>query len=103
VSDIILGVTPRPMVLDLDADADFVCTLVAQDGDWPPTATISIEVADQTWTATLAGPEARFNVDKAQVQAVIDQVGDQLARFKLLYVDGDTELTWGRGPVRVTR
>jgi hypothetical protein len=91
-----LGVEPLAMTLVLVQDADFVCTLVSQDGDWPGTAVLSIEVGDAAWSATLAGTEARFNVDKAVVNPVIDVAP---RRFRLLYTDGDTDLVWGSGSV----
>lgn len=91
-----LGYSPTQMRLLLTAGADFVTTLVSQDGDWPATAAITIEVGTATWTATLTGPEARFDVDQTEVDAVIAQTPRS---FRLWYTDGEARLMWGRGPV----
>lgn len=95
-----LGAVPQQFALALTEDADFVCTLLSQDGDWPVAAVIAIEVADQEWVATLAGPEARFNVDKADVATVI---AASPTKFRLTYTEGDADLVWGAGPVVIYR
>jgi hypothetical protein len=95
-----LGYSPTSMTLALAQGGDFVTTLVSQDGNWPGTAVITIEVADATWTATLVTNEARFNVDQADVDAVIAK---NPSKFRLWYTDGATRLLWGTGPVTVSR
>lgn len=95
-----LGYSPTSMTLALAEGSDFVTTLVSQDGDWPGTAVITIEVGSDTWTATLATNEARFNVDQVDVDAVI---AERPNRFRLWYTDGGTRLLWGTGPVTVSR
>lgn len=95
-----LGYSPTPMSLTLSPGSDFVTTLVSQDGNWPTTAVISIEVGDATWTATLNLTEARFEVDQVAVDAVI---AAKPTRFALWYEDGTTRLLWGTGPVVVPR
>lgn len=95
-----LGYSPASMTLTLTEGGDFVTTLVSQDGDWPVTAVISIEVGAATWIATLSTNEARFNVDQIEVDAV---VAEEPRSFSLWYVDGETRLLWGRGPVVVVR
>jgi predicted ThiF/HesA family dinucleotide-utilizing enzyme len=98
MASVTLGSAPASMSLLLVPGADFVCTLVSQDGTWPATAAIAIEVADATWEATVSGTDAVFNVDQAQVNAVIAQDPN---RFKLWYTDGTTRLLWGSGLVSV--
>lgn len=95
-----LGAVPQQMTLALVEGGDFVCTLVSGDGDWPATAQVAIDVGGQTWAGTLAGADARFDVDKALVATVI---AAKPRRFTLRYVDGTTDLTWGVGPVVITR
>lgn len=100
MATITLGSRPVAMSLLLVAGGDFVCTLTSQDGDWPATATITLEVAGTTWTAALAGPEATFNVDQDDVDTVIEA---KPTRFKLWYTDGGTHILWGAGSVVVHR
>lgn len=95
-----LGTTPEQMTLALTEGADFVCTLVSNDGAWPVGAVVAITVAGTTWTATIVGSEARFNVDKAAVDTVI---GTTPRTFRLTYTEGAADLVWGRGAVVVTR
>lgn len=95
-----LGYSPTHMTLTLAEGGDFVTTLVSQDGDWPATAVITIEVGTAEWTATLVDNEARFSVDQVEVDAVI---AESAKTFRLWYTDGDTRLLWGSGPVTVSR
>lgn len=97
-SPIQLGFSPVSMTLALANSADFVTTLQSQDGDFPTSAAISIEVGTSTWTATIVGNEARFNVDQTEVDVVIAQ---SPRHFRLWYVDGETRLLWGSGTVLV--
>lgn len=95
-----LGTRHLSMTLSLTEGADFTCTLVSEDGDWPATAVIGIKVGDTTWAAALAGTEATFSVDKAQVQAVIDSGARY---FRLICTDGTYDAVWGQGSISVTR
>jgi hypothetical protein len=91
-----LGSAPESMRLVLTSGADFICTIVSNDGDWPSGAVIAIETEYTVWTATIVGPEARFNVDKDEVDALIAQ---KPRRFRLAYAEGTADLVWGSGLV----
>lgn len=95
-----LGIKPIPMDLNLTEGADFLSTLVSQEGAWPDGVEIAISVAGQRWTAEIDGAEARFNIDK---DLVADAIAARPPKFMLLYKDGDAELAWGIGPVVVAR
>jgi len=96
-----LGSGPLPLHVTLTQDGDFICVIESQDGDWPGTAVISILFNDDdvtTWTATLSTVDATFDVDKIEVNALIDK-GPTRARLR--YVDGSTDLIWAQGSVSV--
>jgi hypothetical protein len=99
-----LGTTPITITVVLPLDADFPCELVAEQ-DWPEDAGIELRFHTDpaaapvaTWTATVSGNAATWDVAAALVQAVID-AGATTARLHYIEPDG-TDLLWGRGRVR---
>lgn len=91
--DIYLGVQPETLRVFLTAGADFYCVLRAQE-PWPVGASIKLEVGASTWTATISGADATFNVDKAVWTTVDD---DAIAR--LVYTNGSVDQVWAHGKV----
>lgn len=90
---------PEELRVGLVAGADFIRTLESEDGDWPGTAVIKLIFNDTdatTWTATIAGADATWNIDKAVVDALI---ADAPTRAKVTYVDGPVDLLWAVGGV----
>lgn len=94
---ITLGSVPENLSVVLSKDADFFTTLENADGAWSVTAQIKLVFSNgTTWTATIAGINATFNVDYVQVNAVITA---KPTWVKLFYVDGTTEICWAIGRV----
>lgn len=96
-----LGATPLQLSVRLYASADFICGLDSEDGAWPTTAALALVFNDldaTTWTATLNGVAADWNVDKAQVAALIARLPTS-PRVRLTYTDGTTDLLWAQGRV----
>lgn len=97
-----LGVTPVSMALELTEDGDFVSTIVSDDGDWNPGTEIAVEVGEARWLATILGTDARWEIDKSEVNAVLfDADGNKTPpeKWRLMYKDGDADLVWARGGV----
>lgn len=95
---ITLGASPVHIDLELVPNGMFVCTLESEEGDWPATASITIEIGDAIWAAWLEGTEARFEVSTEDVETVIDQ---HPTRYMLWYTDGGIRLPWAAGSVTV--
>lgn len=97
-----LGNTPLPMTVTLTRGADFITTLrTADESPWPDAVTCRLDFDDTvatSWSATVVDDEIRFNVDKVDVDALIDSGPDTAL---LVYVDGAVDLAWGRGRVIV--
>jgi hypothetical protein len=97
-----LGFEPEPMQLNLSADADFVCRLVAEDG-WPEGTQIELRfpVAGSTtvWAATIDGTDAAWNVPAADVAVL---VGARPRTVRLHYRSSGSDLLWARGQVVLT-
>lgn len=95
-----LGFIPADLNVNLTPRADFVDALTTFDGsDWPAGTTITLQIdADPVvnWAATVDGPLASWNVDKAAVAAL--GVNTPLAA-RVLYSNGagaDVEFYSGR-------
>lgn len=87
-----LGREPDELKLHLSPGADFISTIYTLDGStWPVTLQAKIIVGGETWTATVAGDELRWNVDKAAVDSAI---AAKPVEAWLRYVDGSTDLLW---------
>lgn len=100
-----LGSEVESLTIRLTVDADFVTGLDSEDGDWPDGATIRLEFNDSdetTWDATVNAAAADWNVDKAEVNALIDRF-TSTPRARLLYIDGTADLTWAQGTVVVKK
>lgn len=88
-----LGSKPEPMRLFLSTGADFTTTLRLNEA-WPGGSSVALVVGTLTWTATIAGTDAIFNVDKA----VTDGVADGTA-VRLVYTNASSDAVWARGTV----
>lgn len=94
MSTLILGTKPDPLTVYLTTGADFRCTL-RLDTNWPTGSTLALKFAATTWSATISGRDATFNVDKATADAIADA-----AAVRLNYTDGATvDETWAIGTV----
>lgn len=104
-SSVVLGAAPESLTLVLVDDADFVSGLDSADGDWPTGAAIALtfnDTARTTWAAAIDGAHADWNVDKAAVSALIDDLGNA-PRVRLTYTEGDVDLIWATGTVSIRR
>lgn len=101
-----LGTLPQTMNLVLSAGSDFVASLVLEDESgqqtpYPAGVAVSLELdggdgAPATWTASIDGAVASWNVDEDLVDAALQA---DLTRLRLWYVDGATRLLWAKGAV----
>lgn len=100
-----MGVKPARMSFTLTDDGDFYSVLRTRDGsNFPVTAVLQIRIynaADSlltTWTATVSGANATFNVDKAAVATLLALSPVQ---GRLFYHDGASgpEIILAKGPV----
>jgi len=105
-----MGAVPERLTVNLVPGADFVIALDSKDQtgeplDWPDTATISLVFNDTEgtiWPATVSGPTAAWNVDKAEVDALLSRYPSRSSiRVRLVYVDGSVDLVWAKGSVTV--
>lgn len=98
-----LGSTPLQLMVSLYPTADFISGIDSIDGPWPTTAVLALvfnDTAATTWTATLNGVAADWNIDKAAVAALIGRLPNG-PRVRLTYTDGTTDLLWAQGRVMV--
>ena len=92
-----LGAEVEKMTVVLSVDADFFATLRNRDGVWDPAAVIQLRFhGGPTWTATISGADAVFEVDKAVVAPVITA---RISKASLYYTQGASEILWASGPV----
>jgi len=99
-----LGTTPELLTVSLTRGADFIQTLSSTDAAGTPVDWVTGEVvslvfdmtAPTTWVATITGPDAVWNVDKAVVTALLDA---GVRHANLIYTAGDVDLVWARGSV----
>lgn len=98
-----LGASPDRLTVTLTRGADFVTGMDSLDGPWPETAVVRLvfnDTADTIWPATIAGAAADWNVDKAEVDALIGRLTNP-KNVQLTYTDGTADLTWAQGSVVV--
>lgn len=97
-----LGTKPDTLAVSISQGADFNTTLHNTAGNWSGTASIQLRFGSDptalvaTWTATIAGADATFAIDKATVQTVYNS-SDRNVR--LWYVDGTDDVCWATGSV----
>lgn len=99
-----LGAKPYPLDVTLVRGADFVCSIVSEEGPWPESAVVTLrfnDPLDTVWTASVNDTELYFEVDKAQVDALIDRLPAN-ARVRLRYVDGPMDAVWAQGSTNIT-
>lgn len=98
-----LGREPERLQVHLSRDADFRVTLSASEA-YPAGSAVSLEVAlgdgtvVDTWSASVSGADAVFDVDKTAVNAVLATTGPKQAR--LYFVNGTDDDLWAHGRVR---
>lgn len=110
-----LGFQPERLTVKLSRFSDFVAALVYDDGDpmtvneWPAGtvielrfyATTSSTTAAASWSASITGDRAEWNVDLTDVATEVLDPGNDVAR--LFYDDGaGTVLEWALGSVKDT-
>ena len=93
-----LGNTPIDLEVRLTQDADFICGMDSLDGDWPESAVATLVFPTTSWQGVTAGASIDWNIDKVEVNALIDT---RPSWVQLKYVDGDTDITWGSGRVTI--
>lgn len=96
-----LGYTPEKFKLVLAAGADFFSALTRSDGQpWPVGSELILDFAGAapSWTATLSGATATWDVDQADVDALI---AARPRKVRLFYVDGEARLLWAVGALDV--
>lgn len=96
-----LGFQPLYCAVHLTNGADFYQPLQTPDGsDWPSGAVISLRFGTDpatTWTATISGSTATWNVDKVQVLALGYKSN---VTAEVIYTDtSGADLTWFIGNV----
>lgn len=91
---ITLGSEPEDLTVHLVTGADFKATLILKPA-WPVGTTLTLVSGATTWTATISGTDATFDVDKAAADLLADG-----ASIKLKYVNGTTDQTLGIGTVK---
>jgi hypothetical protein len=100
-----LGSVPRVLPLLLTEDFDFRSNVLTEDESaWPDGSVVTLVITrtggTTTWTATIVGAEARFDIDKADVNTLIALTP---TRYRLGYVNGSVDDALTIGPVQVTR
>lgn len=94
-NSMVLGLRPGTLRVNLTTGADFICTLRLRNQDWPVGTTLSLVFASgESWSATISGADATFNVDKATADTIDDRTA-----VSLKYVNGTTDQTFEIGTV----
>jgi len=99
---IALGWKPPKLVVNLNADGDFIAELVSDVGDFPDETVIELRFnlvgsVPIVWPATIVGDSARWNVDKVDVAVVL--AADPISA-KLHYGNATSDIVWYRGDDR---
>lgn len=84
---------PRLSLL-LNTDEPITVTFTRQGGDYPPGATLTVEVGDVDWPAVVTGAVATVVATAGMVNATADA-----NRFRVLLVEGDQTSIAAKGPV----
>lgn len=95
-SGIVIGNRPAPLRVVLTTGSDFYRVLRYADG-WPAGATLSLVLPTTTWTASISGTDATFNV----ARAVADMIEDGTAA-QLIYTADGRRSVWADGKVERT-
>lgn len=103
-----LGQGPETLRVVLVSNADFVSALKRSDAtSWDLATQIALEIRTRaqdgttayvTWTATLNGDTAQWNVDMLEVNNVI---AARPSTVRLWYTLGELRLLWAQGDVEV--
>lgn len=100
-SPLVLGIGPKPLLVELTNGADFDAVLNCKDSsgaeqNWPVGTVWSLlfDYLDTVWTATTSGSTATFAVDKATADAIPNGT-----KVKLRYVNGTTDRVYYKGEV----
>lgn len=96
---ITLGAQPEQITVLIPRTGRFATALVNDEGDWPAGDTIELRFdgdggAPITWSATINGPEARWDRTAADCAAVLAL---HRATAVLIYNAAGVEVLWGRG------
>lgn len=96
-----LGYTPEKFKLIVASGSDFFSSLRrSDDTDWPESSLVTLDFGNEMqWDATLDGPTATWDVDQAEVAAVI---AAKPKKVRLWYVDGEVRLLWASGVLVAT-
>jgi len=105
---LVLGQGPLALRVVLVTGADFVSALKRSDStDWEVGTAIELEIRTrdengdtvyESWPAAIAGDTAEWNLDLADVNAVI---AARPSTVRLWYVLGELRLLWAQGDVEV--
>lgn len=106
-----IGTKPERCPVNLARGGDFNAVLEAtgdEDApvDYPAGTTIRLDILDKvgglldSWDATVAGSSATFDVDKADVDAVLDTKPFDGKTGRLYYINGADDVLWAVGPVK---
>lgn len=97
MAHIVLGSTPEEIEVVLTRNADFFCTLITEDGtDWPAGVDIRLILGATSFDAVIVGDEASFSIQESEVNDLIDA---RVAKAKLMYIEGTSDICWGVGVV----
>ena len=94
MSEIHLGSSPARLGVHLATGADFLCTLRSNPTPWAEGTVITLVFGAQTWTATIAGNDAVFSVDKATADLI-----PQGTKARLVATNGTTDQVLALGRV----
>ena len=94
-----LTATPLALKLNLTPAADFVRIIEAVAPDtFPVGSQVILDFGATEWAAVVTPTEVTWNVDKAQVDALI---ATSPTRVVLRFVNGLVDLTWAAGWVSI--
>ena len=93
-----LGTKPITINVSLSRGADFVALMRRKSGDWEPGTEISLHFGETIWLASIDGDTASWDVDKADVDALIEA---RATTVQTRYTDDDRDALWAEGWVIV--
>lgn len=96
------GTVPERGTMAVSRYGDFVTEIVSDDGPWPVGATLEFRFYPEgssviTWAGTILDDTATWNVDKAQVVALLET---GVSVFRLFYISGTYDLEFSRGQIK---
>lgn len=106
-----IGTKPERCPVNLARGADFRAVMDASDDgvtpvNYPAGTTVRLDIVDKvgglidSWEATVTGSSAEFDVDKVDVDAVLDTKPTDGKTGRVYYVNGPDEILWTVGPVK---